>query len=776
MHLPLLIEDLLDECEILALNKDYNALIEYVEENYKRLDDPLLNNPEVHQKLQALYSYIVQMKKIPETRIIKRLENIPGMINRFRKQHLVWKVSKNELSKPLNTPIKYIKGVGPKRAVKLQKLNIEILENLINFFPRDFEDRRKVIPIPLLRENEKVTTVGKVISIEKVKKSGFSIISAVISDGLYQILLKWFNQDYMENLLKVLKNKEVYATGLVKKGYYGALEIHNPDIEVNDNTKREILPLYPLTEGLNQKTLRNIIRENLPSIYYYDEILPEEIKEKRKLISIYEAYTGMHFPKSMYHFKQSRFRLAYEEILTLQIAFLLTKLKTKEIGGIPKRFDGKLSKKFLQSLPFKLTSAQQRVYNEIKNDLKSDKPMNRLLQGDVGSGKTIVAELAILDNFEAGYQAAIMAPTSILAIQHYKKMFEDLSALGLRIALLIGATSRQEKERIKSGLKDGTINVVIGTHALIQEDVHFKNLGLVIIDEQHRFGVKQREELMSKGHLVDTLVMTATPIPRTLSLALYGDLDVSIIDEMPPGRKTIKTFLVHQSKLDEVYNFVKSEIENGGQAYIVYPLIDESDKLSVKAATTMYEHLSKNIFNGIPIGLIHGKLSDSEKDEIMYQFAKGKLKILVSTTVIEVGIDVPNATIMVIENAERFGLAQLHQLRGRVGRGEKQSYCYLTVGDIPRETWDRLSFFASTNDGFKISEYDLKLRGPGEFLGIRQHGLPEFRVADIIRDTDIMLIAREDAEKIVETPEKYKHIIEKVRQLHKDRLKLLEVG
>ena len=355
-------------------------------------------------------------------------------------------------------------------------------------------------------------------------------------------------------------------------------------------------------------------------------------------------------------------------------------------------------------------------------------------------------------------------------------MYNDLVKFGIKVALLIGATSNSEKARIKNALKDGDIDVVIGTHALIQEDVKFKNLGFVIIDEQHRFGVEQRKELISKGKVVDTLVMTATPIPRTLSLAVYGDLDVSIIDEMPKGRKPVKTFLVHQSKIEEVYKFVRSEIEEGGQAYIVYPLIDDSDKLAVKAATTMYESLTKNYFPEIPMGLIHGKMSDSEKDEVMYKFSKGEIKILVSTTVIEVGIDVPNATVMVIENAERFGLAQLHQLRGRVGRSSRQSYCYLTVGDVSRETWERLQFFASTNDGFKISEFDLKLRGPGEFLGVRQHGLPEFKVADIVNDVEIMAVAREDAEYIIKNAEQYEFLLNKVKEIYRERLKLLEIG
>ncbi|WP_049750519.1 ATP-dependent DNA helicase RecG [Thermosipho africanus] len=773
MYIPLLIEDFLDE--ILNI-KDHKALIEYVEDNFEKIDDPLKEDPEVFKRLQEFYTYIVEMKNLPERRIQKRLSYIPGMVKRFKLMHLVYKVEKSSDLKPLDTPIKYVKGIGPKRAQKFLKLNVNNVEQLLNFFPRDYEDRRRIIPIPLLREDDKVVTTGKLTGVEKVKKGNLTIVSAVLSDGMYQILLKWFNQDFMEGILKGLLRKKLYVFGTVKKGFYGSLEIHNPEIELFNENKREIFPIYPLTEGLNQNTVRRIISENIYNIYNFKEHLPDDLISKRDLLDVYQAYTGMHFPRSNFHKKAARYRLAYEEILYLQVAFLLSKKENEKIGGISKKFNGKYSTELINSLSFELTNAQKKAYEEIKNDLKSDKPMNRLLQGDVGSGKTIVSELAMLDNYEAGFQSAVMVPTSILAIQNFKKIYDHFSRFGIKVALLIGATSNSEKERIKQRLKDGDIDVVVGTHALIQEDVHFKNLGLVVIDEQHRFGVEQRKELISKGKLVDTLVMTATPIPRTLSLSLYGDLDVSIIDEMPKGRKPIKTFVVHQSKIEEVYKFVISEVENGGQAYIVYPLIDESEKLAVKSATSMYEVLTKEYFPDIPVGLIHGKMSDSEKDDIMYKFASGEIKILVSTSVIEVGIDVPQATVIVIENAERFGLAQLHQLRGRVGRGNKQSYCYLTVGNVSREAFERLNFFASTNDGFKISEFDLKLRGPGEFLGVRQHGLPEFKVADIINDIDIIMVAREDAKYIIENEEKYRDLISYVKDLYKERLKLLDVG
>jgi len=497
---------------------------------------------------------------------------------------------------------------------------------------------------------------------------------------------------------------------------------------------------------------------------------------ERGLIDVRKAYMGMHFPKSIYHQKISRKRLAYEELLLLQLALMLSRKTSEKIGGIPKTFSGELAERFVHSLPFKLTNAQVRAHQELSVDLKSSNPMNRLLQGDVGSGKTLVAELAIVDNYEAGYQSAFMVPTSILAVQHYQKLFTHLTDLGIRVALLVGSTSQREKETIKSALESGDLDVVIGTHALIQEDVHFANLGLVIIDEQHRFGVKQREELISKGRVVDTLIMTATPIPRTLSLTLYGDLDVSIIDEMPPGRKEIKTFTLRHTRAKEVYNFVRQQvIENGDQVYIVYPLIEQSEQINAKAAEDMYKALSQNVFPDISMGLLHGRMSDAEKNDIMEKFVHGDIKILVSTSVIEVGVDVPNATVMVIENAERFGLAQLHQLRGRVGRGEKQSYCFLIVSEAGEEAWERLQFFASTTDGFKISEYDLRLRGPGEFFGMKQHGLPEFKVADLVSDVELIMTAREDAKSIIENHSD-SEIINRVLSVYGERMKLLDVG
>ncbi len=777
---PLLVEEFLDEVEkvINKIQKEQASLKEIeilILEKLKFVSDPILeSDPVAKQRFDQLIEYLRPIPALPNTRAMVRLQNLLQMFEKYRNWFLV-STPDADGSKDPDTPVKYAKHVGPKREKVLAKLGVVTLGDLIWHIPRDYEDRRKIVPLKELVPDEKVTTMGRIMNVETKKTHSMPITVAVAADGIHQVLLKWFNQEYLHKILEGMKGKQVYITGVVRKGTFGSLEFVNPEVELqNDSCVLEILPIYPLTEGISQKQLRTIIRENISSIKV-DDILPEWLKKEKKMLDFRSAIYGIHFPKSMYHLRKSIERLAYEELLILQLAFLIFRQNVERIGGISKTIKGELAERFLGMLPFKLTNAQLRAHMEIREDMRSEKPMSRLLQGDVGSGKTVVAQLAVIDNFEAGYQAAVMAPTSILAIQHYRRMAPLLEKLGIRTALLLGETNQRNKEKIKNLLQLGEVDVVIGTHTLIQEDVKFSNLGLAVIDEQHRFGVRQREALLNKGKVVDVLVMTATPIPRTLAMAIYGDLDLTVIDELPPGRKPPKTVLVSSTKVDQVYDFVKNEVRAGGQAYIVYPLIDESDKLQLKAATQMYEHLSVDIFKDFKVGLLHGRMNQQEKDRVMESFAKRNIDILVSTTVIEVGIDVPGATVMVIENPERFGLAQLHQLRGRIGRSDKQSYCFLVTGNVDEQVLERLRYFATTKDGFAVAEYDLKLRGPGEFLGLRQHGLPDFKVADLMRDRDLLIQAKKDAERLLDLRSKSKELFEKVERIYGDRLKLVSV-
>ncbi|MEN3008985.1 ATP-dependent DNA helicase RecG [Pseudothermotoga sp.] len=778
---PILVEEFFKDLEenifnVLNGRTSSRELLEWVQEHRDLIQDPLLEDTFACERLEQLIDYLEPITEFSKERVVKRLMNALGMIERYKSWHFLAKPDPSQ-AKQLSLEIKYARGVGPKREKLLQKLGINTLEDLIFYFPREYEDRRRVLSLKDVLVGEKVTTKGKIMSVEMKDLSGMKVLAAVLADGIHHLILKWFNQDFLYRQLQALKGKEVYVTGVVKKGMFGGLEIVNPEVEIAEETvSLEIFPIYPLTEGIRQKELRRILRQNIHCVVNVQDDLPSELVEKRKLIDLSTALYGMHFPKTMYQLEKSRERLAYEELLFLQLAMLLSRRTIESIGGIAKKVEGKLAQEFLRKLPFELTNAQKRAHQEIREDLRSPRPMSRLLQGDVGCGKTVVAQLAIIDNFEAGFQAAVMAPTSILATQHYRRMAPMFESLGIKTALLLGDMSKAEKERIKKLLKNGQLSVVIGTHTLIQEDVEFDRLGLVIIDEQHRFGVRQREALISKGAAVDTLVMTATPIPRTLALAVYGDLDLTIIDEMPPGRKDVKTILVSVTKIDQVFEFVRKEVSTGDQAFIVYPLIEESDKLQVKAATQMYEKLSQEVFKDLRVGLLHGRMSQQEKDMVMERFALGDFDILVSTTVIEVGIDIPNATIMVVENPERFGLAQLHQLRGRIGRGDKQGYCFLVVGNIDEEAMERLRYFATTKNGFEVAEYDMKLRGPGEILGLRQHGLPDLRVADLVRDKHLLFKAREDAELVIKEFERFKNLIDKVEKMYGERLKLVKVG
>ncbi len=638
----------------------------------------------------------------------------------------------------LDSEVRYIKGVGPKVAKLLSSLGIETIGDLLYSPPRNYEDRRNIKPIANLKEGEEVLIKGKITKVQGGKtRKMLSIIKILITDGTGSIYTTFFNQPFLLNIFK--KGSIILLAGKVDSSYTGKLEILVRDYELVDREiELGIVPKYSLTEGLYQKKMRNIVREALSNyLPALEDFLPESIRSTYKLLSLKSAIYNLHFPPDIKDIKPARERLVFDEFFIFQLGLALRK---KEMGYKPGIAFKVNDIQFENSLPFKLTSAQIRVIEEIKTDMEKGVPMNRLLQGDVGSGKTVVAVIASLIAVQSGYQVALMAPTEILAQQHYFKISEMLKEFNIRLKLL---TSNEKDKEISSA------DIVIGTHALIEEKIKFKKLGLVIIDEQHRFGVIQRASLKQKGYNPDLLVMTATPIPRTLALTLYGDLDRSIIDEMPKGRVPIKTFFVPEEKRKDAYEFIRSQINEGRQVYVVCPLLEESEGLDFKAVKEEARRLKEEVFPEFEVELIHGKLKAEEKERIMRKFKEGLIQILVSTTVIEVGIDISNATVMVIEHAERFGLSQLHQLRGRIGRGANESYCLLLGNLKTEESKKRIAAMLKSNNGFYIAEVDLTLRGPGEFYGLRQSGLPNFRVADIITDEDLLKKARDSAFSLV---------------------------
>ena len=576
------------------------------------------------------------------------------------------------------------------------------------------------------------------------------IYKLIVRDDTDSCELVWYNQSYLKKMFRIGETYKFF--GRINKRI-GQTEMVSPvyDLEGNNKNTGRIIPIYPLTYSLSQNTLRHIIEEGLKQAKdKIAETLPEYILEEYKLMKLKNAMQSIHFPKELKDFGEARNSLAFEELLTMQLLLLNLKNKYKNTEkGI--KFDSKVKMSdVINDLPFKLTKAQTRVLEEIDSDMESDKAMNRLLQGDVGSGKTIVSIIAAYKAVKSGYQMAMMAPTSILASQHLENFKNVLEKYDIKCELLLGNTTKKKKEDILSRLKNGEIDIIIGTHSLLEENVIFKNLGLVVTDEQHRFGVRQRSTIVSKGKNPDVLVMTATPIPRTLALILYGDLDISIIDELPQNRKKIDTFAVRKSLEERVNNFVKKQIDEGRQAYIVCPLVEESEEIEAKSVEELTEKYKNEVFKEYKVECLHGKMKPKEKEEIMQRFKEGKIDILISTTVIEVGVDVPNSNIMVIENAERFGLAQLHQLRGRVGRGEYQSYCILKYQGNSELIRKRMQVMQETNDGFIISEKDLELRGSGEFFGTKQHGIPEFKVANLFEDMKLLKLVQSAAIKILE--------------------------
>lgn len=680
--------------------------------------------------------------------------------------------------KKLGKPIQYVKGVGPKRAKKLKRINIETVKDLIYYFPRTYEDRRNFRNIKDCENGEKVNLKVSVCGEPSIfrPRRGLTISKVPVKDSTGFAYLVWFNQEY---ILKTIKNGEVLkVSGKAKKGFNG-IEIHNPVFEKEDKDSNDkvggIVPIYSLTDKLSNNELVSLVKKVLEQyVEEVEDVLPMEIRKKYNLWPVDQALINIHFPKDRKSYLKSKERLAFEELLVLQLGLLLLRNKYKrDTCGI--RFKNVPEiKEFIESLPFELTNAQKRVIQEISEDMESDKPMNRLVQGDVGSGKTIIAVLAIFKAVMSGYQAVMMAPTEILARQHYESISSLLDKYNIKSEILVGSISNSKKQETINKIKNGEIDVVVGTHALIQGTVEFNNLGLAITDEQHRFGVRQRAALSQKGRNPDVLVMTATPIPRTLALILYGDLDISIIDELPPGRKKVETYGVGPNMKNRVYEFVRKQILQGRQGYIVCPLVEESESIDIQSATELYEALKNEHFKDFRLGLLHGRMSGKEKDEIMEKFKNREIDILISTTVIEVGVNVPNANIMVIQNAERFGLAQLHQLRGRVGRGEYQSYCILINESNNKIAKERVKIMEKTNNGFIISEKDLELRGPGEFFGTRQHGLPDLKIANIFTDMRILKMAQESANDILEEDPllqgiKYSKLKEKILSMFKDK-------
>ena len=730
------------------------------QKNYKKSK----KNPRWAVVVEAFDLYPVS--SMPDRR--KAIEHLIRVIKADLQQDAIEQKEENErqiqrTKHPSEVDVMYIKGVGPKVAYKFNKLGIFTAQDLMMYFPKKHIDYSSRTLIKNLKEGLTTTVFGYIKSVSSFNtKNNLSVTRVVIADESGRFELSFFNAKGNRYLLERMKaqfpqNAGIMVSGVVKRNNYsGQLTMDKPTYSImtgeflenpdsNLNIAR-IVPIYTVCENLSIKTLRKAIF-NAIELYKDDikNIIPDFIRERLGIMDKKDAVRQIHFPDSMDALEHARFSLIFEELFLIQLKLIRLRentAKNTSSYALHVAKDG-LVQQFIKSLPFELTSGQKQAVNEILQDMNSDVPMQRLLQGDVGSGKTVVATIMLLAAIENGYQGAIMAPTEILAQQHYNNLIQWLTPMGLSVGLFLGSHGKKVRQKFETDLKNGQTHIAVGTHALIQENVEFNNLGAIVVDEQHRFGVKQRNVLKKKSQNPQMLTMTATPIPRTLALTVHGDLDLTVINELPKGRKPIKTVLTGSHK--QVWDLIKREVEDGRQAYIVYPLIEESETLSAKAATIEAERLQAEVFPQFKVGLLHSKLKNDEKDEVMKDFKDGKYDILVSTTVVEVGVDVPNATVMVIENAERFGLSQLHQLRGRVGRNSLQSYCVLRTSSRSQETRERLGIMVETNDGFVIAEKDLQLRGPGEFLGTRQSGLPDLIISDIVRDAKILEIARNEA-------------------------------
>ncbi len=711
----------------------------------------------------------------------------------------------SNLSLALDTSLAYVKGIGPARASALGARGLETVEDLLHYFPFRYEDRSNLKTISQLAPGEMATVIAEVRSskISGFRRRNLGLFEAEFTDASRAILLgKWFHGVWLAD--RLTPGTRVALFGKIEfDSYRGELQVMHPEIEYLSGDEEDsdsalhvgrIVPVYEAAGKISTRVLRSLIYRILQETPELEDRLPEAIRVRLRFPSRTEAVREAHFPSAgtpvriLNEFRSpAQFRLIFEEFFWLECGLEIKRRRARALPGIEFALNERVREQIKKLLPFKPTNAQKRVLKEIAGDMARPSPMNRLMQGDVGSGKTIVAAEAAVIALENGYQVAMLAPTEILATQHFLSLRPLFQKLGYAVALLTGSSTAREKQKLKEMMRSGLIPVAVGTHALIEKDVEFARLGLVIIDEQHRFGVMQRLHLVQKGVTPDVLVMTATPIPRTLAMTVYGDLDVSVIDELPPGRQKIVTKHYTADQVELAYSAIRREIDAGRQAYVVYPVIEESEtqapgggeRSSMKAAQQMYEHLSREVFPDVPIGLLHGRLGAAEKEAAMDSFKSGRTRLLVSTTVIEVGVDVPNATVMVIEQAERFGLSQLHQLRGRVGRGAVQSYCMLITGKLNDTAKERIRTLVDSHDGFAIAEMDLKLRGPGEFFGTKQAGLPSLKIANILRDPDILAAARNEARAFVEhppSPDAFAAAVEYIRNHWQRRYGLVQIG
>jgi ATP-dependent DNA helicase RecG len=762
---------------------------------------PLSPDPSIKAKLKVLQKNFAGFKEAArgeqEERIRRGkalLEEIAGMLDSPGRGH---PPSEEGIAEVLRSPMQFVKGVGPKISELLKKKGIETIEDALYNLPIRYEDRRQIRRIAELATGERCVGYAEVIASGEVvyPRSRRRVYEAMLGDGSGFVVAKWFQGiPYIKGRLK--KGDRVIFCGDIR-GYRAQKEVYHPDLEWVEGAEGDslnfgrIVPVYSETEGLYQRRIRGIMYQVVQTAASrVASPIPPQISARCNLMPLSEALCEVHFPRAYLDVGQLNLRtsrphqrLAFEEFFFLELGMALRRRGIAREEGIAFQIEKTRSAdKLLERLPFSLTTAQQRVIEEIKEDMTKPHPMNRLLQGDVGSGKTVVALVASLIAIDNGFQAALMAPTEILAEQHYLNLREWLRGMDVKVVLLTGRIKGKERDELYRAITEGEARLVVGTHALIQEGVSFKRLGLGVVDEQHRFGVMQRARLKRKGAVPDLLVMTATPIPRTLAMTLYGDMEVSILDELPPGRGPITTRVCREKDRGTAYRLVEEELIKGRQAYVVYPLVEESEQLDLRDATQGAQRLQREVFPDYRVGLIHGRMKGEEKEEVMAAFRKGTIQILVATTVIEVGIDCPNVTAMVVEHAERFGLSQLHQLRGRIGRGAHPSVCLLLAAPrLGREAWRRLKVMEETIDGFRIAEEDLAIRGPGEFLGVRQWGLPDLRVANLIRDVRLLQQARQEAFALIDQDpqlgrEEHRSLVEAIRGKWQERLELASVG